>query len=80
VKKTPPAKDEEEPPVKDGKADSKGKPRPHINMYFKCCNVYAYIYLNHEGTAFAGNCPRCARPVRIKAGRGGSRSKFWTAE
>jgi hypothetical protein len=54
-------------------------PRPHINMYFACCNAYARVYLNHDGTAYAGHCPKCARPVRVRVGRGGSGSKFWTA-
>jgi len=56
-------------------------PRPSINMYWKCCNVYSRVYLNRAETYFAGNCPRCAAPVRVKAVRGsGSKSRFWTAE
>ena len=56
------------------------KPRPHINVRFTCCNVYAYVYLNRAGTAFVGHCPKCAARITVKAGQGGSRSKFWTAE
>lgn len=55
-------------------------PRPHINVHFKCCNVYTCIYLNRQGTAFFGHCPRCTRPLTIKVGPGGSKSRFWTAE
>ncbi len=54
--------------------------RPYIGMHFKCCHVYARIYLNREGTAFSGRCPKCGTPVLIKAKSGGSRSRFWTAE
>jgi len=54
--------------------------RPYIGMYFKCCNSYARLYLNRQGSAYFGACPKCARTVRIKASPGGSRSRFWTAE
>ena len=54
--------------------------RPYIGVYFKCCRVYARIYLNRAGDAFCGHCPKCARPTRVKVGRGGSKSRFWTAE
>lgn len=56
------------------------KPPPHISVHFKCCNVYARIYLNRDGTAFTGHCPKCARPMRVKVAPGGSKSKFWSAE
>lgn len=54
--------------------------RPFIHMHFKCCNVYARVYLNHDGTAYAGHCPRCAAPIRIPVAPGGSDAKFWSAE
>ena len=55
-------------------------PRAYLGVYFKCCNVYARIYLTRDKTAFAGHCPKCARPVRIAVGTGGSKERFWTAE
>ena len=54
-------------------------PRPYLGILFECCNVYSRIYLNRLGTAFSGYCPRCGAPVTIKAGPGGSRSRFWKA-
>lgn len=54
--------------------------RPSIAVHFKCCNVYLRIYLNRLGTAYFGHCPRCTRPLTIKVGPGGSKSRFWTAE
>ena len=60
--------------------DSPRTPRPFINIYFRCCNAYARIFLNHDATAFAGHCPKCAAPIRIPVGEGGSESRFWTAE
>lgn len=55
-------------------------PKPHIGMYFKCCSVYARIYLNHDKTAFAGNCPKCGARIRLEVKPGGSDAKFWAAE
>lgn len=53
--------------------------RPTIGVKFTCCQVYAHIYLNKQGTAFAGHCPKCARPVRVLVGPGGSDAKIWEA-
>jgi hypothetical protein len=58
----------------------KRTPRPFLGMHFRCCGVYSRIFLNAAGTAFAGNCPRCARPIRIRVGEEGSTSRFWTVE
>ena len=55
-------------------------PRPFIGIYFKCCRVYARVFLNHDKTAYSGHCPKCAAKVEIKVAPGGSRSRFWTAE
>ena len=62
------------------KGNARGAPRPYIGVLFKCCHVYARVYLNRAGTDFIGHCPKCAAKIRIKAGPGGSRSRFWTAE
>lgn len=59
--------------------ETPGSPRPFINMYFRCCNAYARVFLNREGTAFAGHCPKCAAPIRVPVGPGGSGARFWTA-
>jgi hypothetical protein len=49
-------------------------------MKFECCNAYARIYLNHDGTAFTGHCPKCAKSVTIKVSEHGSKRKFWSTE
>ncbi len=54
-------------------------PRPYLNVMFKCCNVYTRVYLNKDGTAFKGACPKCARPFTVQVAKGGSSSKFWEA-
>jgi len=56
------------------------EPRPFIGVLFKCCQVYAHIYLNSAGTAYVGHCPKCAAKMEIKVAPGGSKAKFWTAQ
>ena len=53
-------------------------PRPYLGIHFACCDVYARIYVNREGTAYHGNCPRCARRLEILVGPGGTSSRFFT--
>jgi len=55
-------------------------PRPSLGVHMKCCHVYVHIYLNAAGNAFAGWCPKCARPVRIPVVKeGGSSSRIFEA-
>lgn len=53
--------------------------RKFLGVHFQCCNVYARIYVNPEGTAYKGNCPRCGKRVEVKVGPGGTDSRFFTA-
>ena len=54
--------------------------RPYLSIHFKCCNAYLRIYPTADGTAYAGHCPKCARPVRVKIGPGGSSQRVFEAE
>jgi hypothetical protein len=54
--------------------------RPFLGVHFKCCNVYTRIYKNKEGTAYAGSCPKCGRPVRALVGAQGTDARFFEAE
>ena len=56
------------------------KKRPFVGVHFKCCNVYSRIYLNKDGTAYEGMCPRCYRKkVELKVSPTGSKSRFYDA-
>ena len=54
--------------------------RPFIGIMFKCCRVYWRIYQTAAGDAYAGHCPRCAAPIRVAIGKGGSRRRFFSAQ
>ena len=58
------------------KKDSSDK-RKFLGVLFEECNTYSRIYLNKEGTAYVGFCPKCARKIVIKVGEGGSDSRFF---
>lgn len=54
--------------------------RPHVGVHFRCCNVYARVYLNARGDAFVGWCPRCAAKLEMTVGPGGSTRQFFDAD
>ncbi len=64
----------------DGVVDDDRKTRPHIGIFFRCCRIYARIYLNHRRTAFVGWCPRCAAKIEVKVSPTGSPNRFFFAD
>ena len=56
-----------------------GDTRPFLGIRFACCDVYARVYLNRDGTAYQGACPRCLiKRVSILVGPGGTSDRFFT--
>lgn len=56
-----------------------GRRNSFLGIHFACCSVYRHIYLNRQGTAYVGHCPRCGRPVQVRVDPRGSDSRFFTA-
>lgn len=59
---------------------SKKESERFLGIYFKCCNVYARIYKNKDGTAYQGFCPKCGRMVHVPIGEQGTDARIFIAE
>jgi hypothetical protein len=53
--------------------------RRFVGVHFICCDVYTRVYVNRDETAYEGNCPRCAKRVRLRIGPAGTDARFFTA-
>jgi hypothetical protein len=53
--------------------------RRFVGIHFLCCDVYTRVYVNRDDTAYEGNCPKCARRVRLRIGLDGTDARFFTA-
>ena len=71
------ASDPGEPQGKD--SASSVDQRKYVGVRFQCCGIYQRIYVNKEGTAYEGRCPKCAKPVRLRIGEGGTTNRFFEA-
>jgi hypothetical protein len=69
-----------EGPPSGGRSASSSTPgRRFVGIHFVCCDVYTRVYVNRDETAYEGNCPRCAKRVRLRIGPGGTDARFFTA-
>lgn len=67
-------------PHGDGPSQRDQRPgRRFVGVHFLCCDVYVRVYLNRDQTAYEGRCPKCAKPVRLGIGPGGTDARFFAA-
>jgi hypothetical protein len=62
----------------DGRPEAASS-RRFVGVHFICCDVYTRVYINRDETAYEGNCPKCAKRVRLRIGPGGTSERFFTA-
>ena len=67
------------PANRHGESRGPNSARRFVGVHFVCCDVYTRVYINRDATAYEGNCPKCARRVRLRIGPGGTDSRFFTA-
>lgn len=66
-------------PYDGGGGATPGAKRRFVGVHFTCCDLYTRVYVNRDGTAYEGRCPKCAKKVRLEIGPGGTDSRFFTA-
>ncbi len=59
--------------------EEKNTNKNFLGIMFECCNVYARIYKNKEGTYYVGRCPKCMKQIKIKVGENGTNQRFFKA-
>ena len=62
-----------------GQKKSSEPTRRFVGVHFICCDVYTRVYINRDATAYEGNCPKCAKRVKLRIGAGGTSARFFTA-
>jgi phage FluMu protein Com len=50
-----------------------------LGVHFVDCRAYGRLYLNAEGTAYVGRCPRCGATVQARVGAHGTDQRFFLA-
>ena len=55
------------------------KGKKFLGIMFECCNIYRRIYINKDGNAYEGRCPKCFGEVKIIIGQDGSEKSIFRA-
>lgn len=58
-------------------AQGDGGKKKFLGLKFTCCGIYSRVYVNRDGTAYEGRCPKCLKHVRLAIGEGGTDSRFF---
>lgn len=53
--------------------------KKYVGVRFNCCRVYVRVFVNKDGTAYEGRCPKCTKPIRLKIGEGGTSCRIFDA-
>jgi phage FluMu protein Com len=56
------------------------QPRKFLGVQFVRCRTYGRLYMNKDGSAYEGRCPRCGQYYKIAIGKGGTSERFFVAE
>ena len=60
-------------------ADPGADARPYIGILFECCGVYQRVYRRPGQAFYAGHCPKCLRPVRLRVAADGTTARLFRA-
>lgn len=55
------------------------KNKKFLGVRFASCHCYGRLYINDDGNAYVGRCPKCYTSYAIRVGPGGSDSRMFIA-
>ncbi len=50
-----------------------------LGVQFVSCACYGRLYMNDDGTAYVGRCPRCNTPYHVRIGASGTSARMFQA-
>ncbi len=53
--------------------------RKFLGVQFVSCACYGRLYMNDEGTAYVGRCPRCNTAYQVRIGATGTSQRMFQA-